>query len=77
MLDLSLKFSVPDMFSSGAFDVSSEMGRLTGMTFGGVDIIGTDSIRIVPGKLAAVPEPSTFVLAALGLLVLLLARRMA
>jgi len=50
---------------------------LTGTTFDGVDIVGTDSIRIVPSKLAAAPEPSTFILAALGLLPLLLLLRRA
>ena len=46
LLDLTLKFSTSDMFGSGAFDLFSEMGRLTGTTFGGLDIIGTGEMGI-------------------------------
>jgi hypothetical protein len=42
---------------------------LTGETYDGVAFSGMDSIRVVPpSNLESIPEPSTFILVALGLL---------
>jgi hypothetical protein len=73
--DLSFKFGIQDMISSGVLGASTLEGLLTGSLLDGTPIIGTDFIRIVPKHAAAVPEPSTAVLSALGLLCLVACRR--
>ena len=72
--DLSLKFSVADLVESGALGLDTIEGLLTGELLDGTPFEGMDSIRIVPPSfssaplIAAVPEPSTLALTALGLL---------
>jgi len=74
--DLSLKFSVADLVESGALGPDTIQGLLTGALLDATPFEGIDSIRIVPGSFlpalapltAAVPEPSTLALTALGLL---------
>ena len=62
LLDLSLKFSIPQMVDAGVLGPHSNQLRLTGRTLGGTNFIGTDNIRIVN------PEPATwlFVLTAIS-----------
>ena len=98
LLDLSLFFSVPEMVDNGVLGPLSVEGLLSGIMLDGTEIMGSDTLRIVPPfdrglhggaiadvagaalvfdtTLTAVPEPSTFALAAMGLLgILVIARR--
>lgn len=47
-VDLLLLFSIPELVDNGALDADSEEAILTGETFDGVPIVGSDSVRIVP-----------------------------
>ncbi len=47
-LDLLLFFRIPDLASNGALDANSTEAVLTGATYGGIPISGSDSVRIVP-----------------------------
>jgi len=76
-LDISLKFSIADLVNSGALGADTMEGTLIGSLFDASLFKGMDSIRIVPGSFlpapltaltAAVPEPTTLALTALGLL---------
>ena len=73
-LDLGLKFSTADLVENGALSPDTIEGVLVGLLVDGTSIEGMDSIRIVPPShssaplIAAVPEPSTLALTALGLL---------
>lgn len=49
-VDLLLFFSIPELVDNGALDTDSEEVILTGETFDGVFIVGSDSVRIVPPK---------------------------
>ena len=69
LLDLALNFSIPDIVEAGALGPLSAEGVLTGSTLDGLDFLGSDTFRIVPGKGAAasVPEPSSWSLLCLTL----------
>ena len=74
LLDLTLKFSMPDLVEQGVLGPDTIEGLVTGKLFNGTPFEGMDSIRIVPPSfssaplIAAVPEPTTLALTALGLL---------
>ena len=80
LLDLTLKFSLPELVDYDAIGPSTIEGLLTGALWDGTLIEGVDSIRIVPAggggpssplvAAASISEPSGFLLAA-ALLVLL------
>lgn len=64
MMDLSIFFEVPMIADYGALGPNSGHAMVTGTTFAGVGITGSDSIRIVPPR--DIPEPSTAVLLVIG-----------
>jgi hypothetical protein len=74
LLDLVLKFSTADLVGNEALGPDTVEGLLSGALNDGTLFEGTDAIWIVPPSqssaplLAAVPEPSTLALTALGLL---------
>ena len=82
LLDLTLKFSLPELVEYDALGPDSIAGLLTGELFDGNPIEGTDSIRIVPPngsngnshQVLAIPEPSTFILTTFGLFALVTCR---
>ncbi len=49
--DLLLLFSMSDIVQAGAFTLDSSEAVLTGATFDGTDIVGYDTIRVVPGSI--------------------------
>ena len=77
LMDLTLKFSTPELVDYDALGPDTLEGLLTGSLLDGTLIEGMDSIRIVPSNgfnknslllAVSVPEPSAFVLSAIGLL---------
>lgn len=71
LMDLTLKFSVPELVGNAALGAMSEEGFLSATTIGGDVIAGVDAIRIVGAKAVTIPEPSTLVLVVLGFVGLL------
>jgi len=49
-VDLLLFFKVPQLVANGALDENSTEALLTGETYTGVTVVGSDSVRIVPPK---------------------------
>jgi hypothetical protein len=78
LLDLALKFSVPDLVDAGALGPSSVEAFLTGETLAGTSFSGSQEFRTVPtgsAELTVVPEPSSAALAFLGIFVISGVRR--
>ena len=66
VMDLVFKFSIEEMISSGVLGAATQEGLLTGSTFGGVEFVGSDAIRIL-SNIKTVPEPSSLALLAIAL----------
>lgn len=64
IMDLSVFFKLPMIVSYGALGPNSNHAMVTGTTFAGVEITGSDSLQTVPPR--EVPEPSTIVLLSIG-----------
>jgi hypothetical protein len=62
MMDLAVFFDVPMLVSYHAIGDSSTSAVVTGYTFGGVGITGSDLVHTVP-----IPEPTTCALSLVGL----------
>jgi hypothetical protein len=67
LMDLTLKFSIPELLANNVLGPVTEQGVLTGSTFDEMRIIGSDPIRIV-GRTFVVPEPSSMLLLLMGML---------
>ncbi|MCA9213087.1 MAG: hypothetical protein KDB27_08485 [Planctomycetales bacterium] len=80
LVDLSLKFSLPELVAAGALDASSTEIMLTGSLLDGTPIEGIDGFRIVGQSsrgrgAAAVPEPKSTAMLWIGLACLMRLRR--
>jgi hypothetical protein len=78
LLDLTLKFSVPDLVDAGALGPSIVEAFLTGETLAGTSFSGSQEFKVVPkgaAELTAVPEPSGIALTLFGLCLAASARR--